>query len=319
VNTEFVPVPLSKIYPEEPLCADLYLLINNKYIKYKNAEDFISTQKYDLFLSKNVTTIYIASEDEATFNEWTYLTKEKAINEVVENVGEEHRQEAIERQETVEQVFQTFAADELNKENVAILQQQAESFVEKASQGKIPTAVIGKLTKKSKSIADHSVNVANISVYLALALGHAHQYILENVYMGALFHDYGKAKIPSKILEDPNNTSYAKAINDHPIKGALQVSKIDGLPKQVTTIIAEHHEQHNGKGYPHGKPGSEIYELSKIVALANVFDNICSDHAQKGDKQMYKQAIKFLEYDQGKKFDPEFLKPAIEALYLAYK
>lgn len=316
---DFVPIPLSKLYPDEALCTDIYLLINSKYIKYKNAEDFISVEKYDLFLSKNVISVYIAFEDSITFMNWLKETKEKSIQEVVDNVGEEFREEAVAREEIVERVFETFAAEELNKESVSILKSQAEELIESISKKKIPLTILARLTKKSPSIAEHSVNVANISVYIALAMGHAHRYVLENIYMGALFHDYGKAKIPSKVLEDPSNITYTKAIEQHPIKGALLISKIDGLQDQVTTIIAEHHEQHNGKGFPNAKKGEDIYELSKIVALANVFDNICANNMQKGDKEMYKQAIKFLEHDKGKKFDPDFLTPAIEALYLAYK
>ena len=38
-----------------------------------------------------------------------------------------------------------------------------------------------------------------------MALGHAHQYIIENIYLGAIFHDYGKAKIPEHILANNLN------------------------------------------------------------------------------------------------------------------
>lgn len=316
---EYVPVPLSKIDPERSLSTDIYLLINDKYIKYKNANDSITMEKYNLFISKNVINIYIAFNDIETFMNWLKQSQEEAIQEVVDNIGEENREIAEQREELVEKVYETFAIEELNKETVQQLKSQVDDLISKVSRQKVPATILAKLTRKSKSIADHSVNVANISVYLAMALGHAHQYVLENIYMGALFHDYGKAKIPSKVLEDPNNITYIKAIESHPQNGKKMLSGIDQIPEQVLTIIEEHHEQHNGKGFPKGKKGGEIYELSKIVSLANVFDNICSTNSQRGNKEMYKQAIKFLEHDKGKKFDPEFLKPAIEALFLAYK
>jgi hypothetical protein len=63
----FVAIPLSKINPEEPLCADTYLRIAEKHIKYKEKGDAISAETYDLFLSKNVSTTFITEEGRDEF------------------------------------------------------------------------------------------------------------------------------------------------------------------------------------------------------------------------------------------------------------
>lgn len=313
----YVAVPIAKINPEQKLCSDVFLKINEKFIKFKHENDVISEEKYDFFLSKSVKEIFILKEDIQKFMNWMKSIKEEKINEIVADVGEEHRELVEKREEIKEIVFETFADEELDSSNVEILQEQVSDMVEICTQNKTSQAIIAKLRSHSANVADHSVNVANISLYLAMVLGHGHQFVLENVYMGALFHDYGKAKIPPNILENPNNAMYSQAINEHPIKGAKMLAKIEGIPDQVKVIVAQHHEQHNGKGYPKGLAGDNIYELSKIVAVANYFDNQVLDNKKK-PAEMYKLAAKAVEYDRGKQFDPAVMERVVDALKLAY-
>ena len=95
------------------------------------------------------------------------------------------------------------------------------------------------------------------------------------------------------------------------------IAKIEGIPKQVTTIVAQHHEQFGGSGYPKGMRGEDIYDLAKIVSMANIFDHTLQDNKDK-PSQRYKLAIKVLEYDRGKQFDPEFIPRIVEGLKIAY-
>ncbi|WP_374701378.1 HD-GYP domain-containing protein [Chitinimonas sp. BJB300] len=38
----------------------------------------------------------------------------------------------------------------------------------------------------------------------------------------------------------------------------------------------QHHEHIDGSGYPHSLRGEEILPLSKIVCIANTYDNLCN-------------------------------------------
>lgn len=317
-DIKFVAVNLSKITPDVPLVADLYVKIGEKYIKYKLEGDELDSQKYNLFLSKNVNEIYIDINQLQNFMDWMKAQKNKVIDEIVEEVGEEHR-ELVEAQEEIkEKIYETFADEELDSKKVDVLRANAESFVAEFSEGKIPKAILLGLMKHTQSLANHAANVAHFSVYMGMSLGHGHQFVLENLYMGGLLHDYGKIKIPPNVLENPNGALYSQAIQDHPKKGIALARKLDSIDKQVLMIIMQHHEQFNGKGYPKGMSGDEIYELAQIVSIANIFDNILVENSKKSKVEMYRQAIKYLNYDRGKMFNPEFIKVVIEALQLGY-
>ena len=82
---------------------------------------------------------------------------------------------------------------------------------------------------------------------------------------------------------------------------------------QVNMIIHEHHERFDGSGYPKGIKGFEINSFSKIVAIANYFDNIVSEG--KGSLELRQiNALNKLSNDDGTYFDPETLKKSIEHL-----
>lgn len=314
----FAPVPLSKIHPETELCSDIFLRINDKYIKYKNEGEFLPREKYDLFLNKDISEVFIALSDIQKFMDWLKGLKDSAVNELVEIVGEEHRELAEQREEIVEMVYEVFADREMNTALVEHLKNNIESFINKAKETKESKQIIAKLIKHNRSLADHSVNVANVAIYLAMALGHGHQFVLENIYLGSLLHDYGKAKIPANVLENPDSQLYSHAIQFHPVKGAKVVRNMKTIKDQVATIVEQHHEQYDGKGFPNNMKGDDIYDPAQIVALANRFDNLCDENSKKSETEKFRCAIKAIEYDRGKLFNPDLIKRSVDALNLAY-
>jgi HD-GYP domain-containing protein (c-di-GMP phosphodiesterase class II) len=52
-----------------------------------------------------------------------------------------------------------------------------------------------------------------------------------------------------------------------------------GLLTDEQRIILHHHERWNGKGYPGGLKGEKIPFLSRILAVADVYDAMASDRA----------------------------------------
>jgi putative nucleotidyltransferase with HDIG domain len=317
-HANYSPVSLSKIKPDEPLCADVYVKVAGKILKFKEAGDIISGEKYNFFLAKNVKDIYVETSDVQKVLGWIQEVREKRIEQAVDKIGAEIRESVELAEDMSEKVYDVYADETLSSQVVESLQNNVSDFVSTMSKNKISQVILTRLSKQNESIADHVVNTANIAMYIAMLCGHSHQFVLENIYLGALFHDYAKAKIPLHILEDPNNPLHMQAIYDHPTKGA-EALKSFGLPDQVLSIVEQHHEAYNGRGYPKKLAGDDIYDLAKIVAIANVYDNLLTENKNKSEKERVKIAIKYLEYDKGKQeFDPNILPRVIEGLKLSY-
>ncbi len=322
-NELYAGIPLKGLRSGEELIADVFLKINDKYIKYKEMGDEITGEKLDFFISKNLSEIFVRKEKEQEFNDWISETKIESINRLVEEVGEEHRELVEKREELREIIYETFSDQELDSAAIEVLQHQAKGFVLAASQEKINMTIIAKLNNFNQSVADHSVNTANLAVYIAMCCGFGSQYDLENIYLGGLLHDYGKAKIPANVLENKGNVVYSQAIQDHPIKGVKLIKRMKNIPEEVQMIVGQHHEQNDGNGYPKGLKGDAIYKFSMIVALANVFNNIVEEElkkraTKKPNVDMYRRAIKVLEYDNGKQFNTEYMERTLDGLKLAF-
>ena len=93
-------------------------------------------------------------------------------------------------------------------------------------------------------------------------------------------HDIGKLAIPDSILLKPGplTTDEFNAIKKHPVIGANIVGRL-GLLTGEQRIILHHHERWNGKGYPGGLKGEAIPFLSRVLAVADVYDAMASDRA----------------------------------------
>ncbi|MBC7712971.1 MAG: HD domain-containing protein [Rhizobacter sp.] len=316
-SDQFLGTPLSKIPCNGELSADVYVKIGDKFIKFKEKGDVIPEEKYNYFISMNVKELFVAKEELSAFDEFVEAQKQAEIDSVVAEVGEENRDMVVQQAEIKETVYEVFMDEELSSETVDILKEQVQSFIE-IIKDKNPSAdIFAKISSINNTIAEHSMNVANLSLLFGMATGQTHQLVLENLYMGALFHDYGKAKIPAAIMDKPKSVAYTKAITEHPQAGVEMLKKNPQINKQVLSIVAEHHEQYAGVGFPKGMTRDAIYGLTKIVSIANIFDNVCMEN-RRDKAKMYKTAIKVLEYDKGKQFDPELLPRILDAVKLGF-
>lgn len=120
----------------------------------------------------------------------------------------------------------------------------------------------------------HAINVALLSIAMAKNLLLSDE-ALENLAVGALFHDVGKILIPRKYLI-PSNLSMEDQkcfYQQHPILG-YELLMSNGVPVPVCIIVKQHHEQYNGQGYPDGLLGNEIDFSAGVVNVADTFDCI---------------------------------------------
>ncbi len=138
---------------------------------------------------------------------------------------------------------------------------------------------------------------------------------LRAIEFGALLHDIGKIGIDSEILCKPGPLTDEEwnIMYEHPQKGANILKDIPHL-KDAMNIVLCHHERYDGKGYPKQVRGEQIPLGARLVAVANAFDTMTTDHSYRaalsGD-----EAMKELINGIGTQFCPK----ATEAFIAAYK
>jgi HD-GYP domain-containing protein (c-di-GMP phosphodiesterase class II) len=122
----------------------------------------------------------------------------------------------------------------------------------------------------------HSVNVCIFSVALGKRLGF-NKLQLYDLGMAALFHDIGKSRVPSEVINKAEQLTDDewRLIAAHPWMGALALFQLRGqqeLPYRAMVVAHEHHMKIDMTGYPRPIRPRTMSMFSKIVAVADGFD-----------------------------------------------
>ena len=155
--------------------------------------------------------------------------------------------------------------------------------------------------------------------------------------MAAMLHDVGKVAISDTILRKPGRFTPEEfdTMKSHTIHGVRLFADIYSDFDEAAAIVAlNHHERWDGKGYPGhvdprngaplpgfegekgqalGKKGEDIPLFGRIVAVADVYDALCS-------RRCYKPAweegevLRELREESGGQFDPEVIDAFFESL-----
>ena len=159
----------------------------------------------------------------------------------------------------------------------------------------------------------HSLNVATLAMMLAREMQLPKELVCA-LGVGALLHDIGKHEVPDRILnkKTPLTPAEQHFLAQHPTYGAAMAERMH-LPKAGLAIIAQHHEYHDGSGYPAGLKGDAVGLLSRIVVIANYFDDLCNPPAL-DDALTPHEALSLMFARLPSKFDPALLKVFIHCM-----
>lgn len=133
----------------------------------------------------------------------------------------------------------------------------------------------------------------------------------EMIALAAPLHDIGKIKIPDAILSKPGKLTDEEfsTIKTHPVEGEKIIRKtMAKIEDERYLAIARdmalyHHEKWNGTGYPMGLKGAEIPVCARIMAVADVFDALCSARCYKKAFSI-DEAYAIFEDSSGTHFEP---------------
>lgn len=161
---------------------------------------------------------------------------------------------------------------------------------------------------KDEDTGDHVMRIGRYSALMASRCGMS-SLAVDNIYYAAPMHDVGKIGIPDSILLKPGKLSDEEfeIMKRHTLIGGsiLQNPKSDIL-EMAREIALSHHEQWDGKGYPHGMGGKQIPLTGRIVKIADVFDALTSPRPYK-EPYPVDVAREIIIKERGRHFDPDLV------------
>jgi putative nucleotidyltransferase with HDIG domain len=158
--------------------------------------------------------------------------------------------------------------------------------------------------QQNESQARHAMTTCMISLMIAEEAGILSNLTQDKLAAGALLHDVGLRYVPQEILNQPRenwNLEDLSLYEQHPIRGAEMLRRVEGMSVEVLLIISEHHENAIGTGFPKRIRDVKMNPLSKIVALSDCITDLIL--ADKGQTYTSDQAIQYIENVLGQPFN----------------
>lgn len=160
----------------------------------------------------------------------------------------------------------------------------------------------------------HSVSVCALLVSFCRASGMDADTI-HLVGIGGLLHDIGKMKVADNILNKPGKLSDDEFVQmkSHVVESMNVLSATPGIQRDSILVAHQHHERHDGSGYPLGLKGDAISRIGQMAAVCDVYDALTSDRCYHKGMAPHEALRKILEWSKYH-FKPEVAQQFIRCI-----
>lgn len=283
---EFLAINESTLIVDTEVECDLYLKSNvngvPRYVLFSHGGETFRNDRRKKLVENNITKLYVYANSYKTFNDY----QEQNLKTILADNGKS----SVEKSSIVYSVAKNLTQELLNdtKSGVKIdrVTSWADNTVDYVLRDEHAFSNLIKVTSHDYQTYTHSVNVSVLGLLFGKYLG-IDQDSLRTLGTGLLLHDFGKVEIPSDILNKPSilTNDERKIVAKHPEAGISLLTKEGNILNESLLIVAQHHENFDGTGYPHGIGGDEIQLFGKVARIIDAYDAITT-------KRAYKEALK---------------------------
>lgn len=140
-------------------------------------------------------------------------------------------------------------------------------------EGRLEPVDVFKTTSKDNTHPAHCSNAGLYNIFFGAQLKLPAAEIHE-LGLGGMLYDIGKKGIPKIVLEKKEKLSPQdwQAIRKHSSAGKKVLNDMKCYSQNILKMAAEHHEKHDGSGYPFGLQGNNISLPAQVCAISDVFN-----------------------------------------------
>lgn len=308
-SENYIKIRLNSILASEPVPFDLYIMINEKVVRYLRAGDRLQEDKIAKFEKNAPDQFFILASERAAYKQYIHNhmssalpTKEKAL---------------ILRESSmslVEELFESPDVERALTESRLVITQ----FVEFMNQEPDAMAHLIGLSSHDFYTYNHSLDVGIYSLGLGSAFGFSGDQ-LKVLGEGALFHDIGKRQVHVDIIckNGPLDDTEWAQMQKHPQFGLLLMDQYN-CSDDVKACCFEHHESFLGNGYPQQLGGDEIHPMARIVAITDTYDALTTKRSY-NSPMTPTDALNFMNEKLRGRYDPDLMHAMYSVLFRMQK
>jgi len=173
--------------------------------------------------------------------------------------------------DAVEEIFATLKTTK--KLDMGTLATAVDPMIDSVLRNQEAVACLARMKRKDDYLYSHSLASSVWALLLGRHLGLDRESLLA-VGLGAMLLDVGKTLLPTELLIKKGNLTPAehKLMQGHVNVGVKIVQDNPDADRRVIEMVANHHERHNGTGYPRGLTGNDIPVYGRIAGLVDSYD-----------------------------------------------
>lgn len=283
----FRKVQLVDVEPGIELGFDLFLHFpaNNRHVKYVSSKDTLNKEQTERLAKHQVRSAAVTENQVANFYKFTAdrlraLGKNDAISATEKS---ERQQKAV--RSLLAGIFSSAKVSDSIQDGRGIMQDCNEivkTYVMAEASNSWYERFL-KITASSNGTYGHAADVSSLAALLAIGLGLQN---IEEIALAGLLHDIGTADLPAAICEKPaaQRTAEENIIyQTHPQHSVDMIkNKKMIVSEKVLKIILQHHERHDGTGYPNRTAGDRNCVEAQVLRVADELEKIISEESQHG-------------------------------------
>jgi len=184
-----------------------------------------------------------------------------------------------------ESFWSTLQPDHLHTYLIELINELEQWNIDIYSLANVSTILGNIVDAKSHYTANHSMDVAKLSSFIANKMGIDDETSLK-IEIAGLLHDLGKLRIPDELLDKngPLDNKEFSIIQTHASTTEEILSQVHGL-HDISKWTAQHHEKLNGGGYPHHANSDKISMPARIIAVADIFQALAQKRPYRDNLQ----------------------------------
>ncbi|MCD1258738.1 HD domain-containing protein [Paenibacillus athensensis] len=187
--------------------------------------------------------------------------------EIPEVISEETKRAVM------KQMGDTFDSIRSGKEfNTRSISVSIDQLLEDVMKNKDVLVQLSDIRTKDNEMYVHATNVCMMSALIGINMGLT-PVQLKELAIGALLHDIGK-------IENICDDTCGDLKKHHTWRGFEVIKNKREYSLLIAHVAFQHHETMDGTGIPRGLNGDQIHLYAKIVAVANMYDNLLFDLSQ---------------------------------------
>ena len=271
--SDYTAITKNALVENTELAFDLFLKSDVhgavRFILFCRAGDHFSAKRQKELLSKNAEKLYISKKDTDKY----LLYQEENLKSIVEDKNKTPLEKSGALYQVAANITEELLTNPKSGKQIDRASKWINNTVNHIFKNENTFTTLFEVTSHDYHTYTHSINMSVIGLlfgkYLSLS-----EHELDCLGTGMLLHDVGKVIVSPEIINKTGRLTKEEfsEIKKHPKAGLEILEQAKNVDSLCLKIVAQHHENHDGSGYPYGLGGSEIHLFGSISRIIDVYD-----------------------------------------------